>query len=74
MTRHLGAADEQYDGQQLKGIAAATADGDATRFDETPAIVQQDAVNDTGRTIYVQFSGDPAPSSPVRGDIRIVES
>lgn len=34
------------------------------------SIVQQD-VADPGVKIYVQFTGDPDPSSPVRGDIRI---
>lgn len=38
--------------------------------DAANPIVQQD-VADLGQTIYVQFTGDPDPSSPVRGDIRI---
>jgi hypothetical protein len=36
-------------------------------------IVQQD-VADPGVKIYVQFTGDPDPSSPVRGDVRIKQA
>lgn len=39
---------------------------------DVPTIVQQGT--ETGRTIYVQFTGDSNPSSPVAGDIRFVEA
>ncbi len=53
------------------GLELGTA---ATVADETVAtIVQQDGA-DPGRTEYRQFTGDPDPSSPVRGDVRIVQS
>lgn len=40
---------------------------------DTAALVQQDGA-DTGRTVFVQFTGDSDPGSPIRGDIRIKET
>ena len=57
-----------YVGAKLDIGAAAESDGD-----DVPVVVQQDA-SDVGRTIFVQFTGDPDPSSPVRGDARIKQA
>jgi len=54
--------------------AAGAANDDVGVFASTwstgSTVVQQDSA-DPGGTIYVQFTGDPDPASPVRGDIRI---
>jgi hypothetical protein len=36
-------------------------------------LVQQDAA-DPGKTIFVQFTGDPNPTGMARGDIRIIQT
>ena len=53
-------------------IQALTSRVDTLEAD-TAEIVQQDAA-DPGRTIYVQFTGDPAPTGLVKGDIVITQA
>lgn len=58
----------KYVGAGLELGPAPTSDSD-----NVPAMVQQDGA-DPGRTVYVQFTGDAAPSGLVKGDIVIQEA
>jgi len=55
----------EYVGTAIEIGASAQAGGA-----DVPALVQQDAT-DVGRTVFIQFTGDSAPTGMVRGDILI---